>query len=506
MDKAPTITRSTPIHIDALNKRIERLKRDKADLRAEAHGLERALIAEAALVARERQAAAEAARTAELNRLQQMVEAQDALTRIKTQMESVKEAARAELTQQAEQSVSEQFVEQLRSEYEARLFAATSKAERALIEKEQAEAALARQEATLAAMRDELQERRDAMTRLHAACSRSCNVAAASAFASTLPDNMLMRLAQPAVDWTPPQPQQQTPQQPPPPPPPPQQPAAAGHLETPIRPAAYVPVEAAAPRTDIRPRAAPNTSATRIDEDDDDDGGGDNSGGGGSRRGGGGGGGVRFAGVEDGASSTTPRGSMSCSSGMKCGSGVSCAGSCAGCGSSCTPVESQRAAMEAEAELSMRLGLAKAEKALQAAAKRETAMSERHAVECERYESELRRAEARAVVSGASPDPPCLHHFGASVLHRAACSLSRRPFVPFTRLVPSAFPYASSSSSLPPFPFAPASAAPGAPEGDLTARDRARDPRRGLHRAAAHVGPPRRVGESCAGREGGRRD
>ena len=87
MDKAPTITRSTPIHIDALNKRIERLKRDKADLRAEAHGLERALIAEAALVARERQAAAEAARTAELNRLQQMVEAQDALTRIKTQME-----------------------------------------------------------------------------------------------------------------------------------------------------------------------------------------------------------------------------------------------------------------------------------------------------------------------------------------------------------------------------------------------------------------------------------
>ena len=41
--------------------------------------------------------------------------------------------------------MSEQFVEQLRSEYEARLFAATSKAERALIEKEQAEAALARQ-------------------------------------------------------------------------------------------------------------------------------------------------------------------------------------------------------------------------------------------------------------------------------------------------------------------------------------------------------------------------
>lgn len=111
--------------------------------------------------------------------------------------------------------------------------------------------------------------------------------------------------------------------------------------------------------------------------------------------------------------------------------------------------------MEAEAELSMRLGLAKAEKALQGAAKRETAMSERHAVECERYESELRRAEARAVVSGASPDAPCLHHFGPSVLVRAACCLSRRPFVPFTRSVPSAFPYASSSSSLSPLPPPP---------------------------------------------------
>ena len=378
-DSFEPVTRSTPIHIDTLNRRAEKLRRDKADLRAEAHSLESALVnasvaGEIALAA-ERERAANDLRAAEFSHAQHIAEAQEALNRVQLQMEGVKEAARsdqahgaAELERRLDEqsaklhaengSASDQIVEQLRSEYETRLFESMSKAERLTVEKEQAMQALAEKDATITTLREELQERRDAMARLHAACSRSCNVAAASAFASTLPDSMLMRLAQPAVSWRPPPSPQPTRaprdvlREPPLPPPPLETPLETPPppLETPEpRPAAAFIGAAAGARTDIRPRPLRDLMTPNPADE---------------------------VGVDGGMAAAAPPGTGPA------------------CGSTASAREVQRAAADAEAELSMRLGLAKAEKALRGAARRETELREEHAKECEAYEAELRVARA----------------------------------------------------------------------------------------------------------------
>ena len=219
------------------------------------------------------------------------------------------------------------------------------------------------------------------------------------------------------------------------------------------------------PRTDIRPHATPNTSA-RTDEDDDDDGGGDNSSGGG----------VDAAVVAFGlpawrfASSTTP-GAAGCGSGAKCGSGVSCAGSCAGCGSS---VRRRSQRLQWRPRRSSRCGWSCQGEGSRGREARDSSVKRMQSSAS--GTSELRRAEARAVVvARAQTHRACITLARRLSARRAACPAAR-----FPPLGPSAFPPASSSSSLPP---SPASAAPGA-RGGLTARDRVGG--RGL-RAAAHV-------------------
>ena len=167
--------------VDAMQRTITRLKGEKAELRAEVQALEasllRAVVASEASFQREREAASAKEHGSEHTRMQQLLEAQDGIKRLQAQMEGLRETAREEqgraaadaerrLEEQATRlnaeagSVSEQIVEQLRTEYESRLFAASSEAERARIDLEQARSALADREATISSMRDEVSARR----------------------------------------------------------------------------------------------------------------------------------------------------------------------------------------------------------------------------------------------------------------------------------------------------------------------------------------------------------
>ena len=151
-------------------------------------------------------------READAQRLAQLMEAQDAVKRLQSQMHALRETeqqardeaaaeTQLQLQQQAVQlqaeagEAAERAVELLRTEYEERLFRATQLAERTSIELRDARREVGEKDAVIASMKTELLERRNAMNRLHAACSRSCTVSAASAFASSLPDAMLARLS-----------------------------------------------------------------------------------------------------------------------------------------------------------------------------------------------------------------------------------------------------------------------------------------------------------------------
>ena len=77
-----------------------------------------------------------------------------------------------------------QAVEVVRNQMEERLFEKVAESERARIELQQAREIISERDASIALMREELDERREAMNRLHAACSSQAAAAASAAACS----------------------------------------------------------------------------------------------------------------------------------------------------------------------------------------------------------------------------------------------------------------------------------------------------------------------------------
>ena len=365
---------------DKLQRALAKAREGSDELSSEVQGLESALtlrtVELTAAAAREREALEE-------GHTQQLVESREGVRRLQHAMRQMRSlvtqeyapetrrllaAQAAELRAEAERTA-EQAVEVVRSQMEQHLFRQTSHAESNAIELRQARQVIADRDATIASMRDELVERRQAMNRLHAACARTCNVAAASAFASALPESMAARLngAPPPPHSSHAAPQQPTPSQPP------STPVAvvATIAQTPMPVGGFNPGGACGCRTDIRPRVAA-ASLTGLGTAES----------------------LALAAAAAGAPSAA-----SCEN-EPLNSEPNAPRSCASASVACMSAtkEAARVSSMAEDELARRMGLAKAERALQQAAARETASASAHAHSVESYEAELRCAGAREAV------------------------------------------------------------------------------------------------------------